>query len=485
MSGTRYFNFREGDRSEYLATYFFSAIGLVTPVPRQEDIGFDLVCSIADQEVGRLTFNEQFIVSVKSLGTPDIVLEPAKSEDGSLPHIHWLFLQELPLLLAVVDKKSQDIRVYSTLPIWFIYFENHDCGALTLKPRLDTTHLNDVGRPTKGLELEELPGRFHYTVDLGHPILHANVSDLTDRQAVIRIKNRLRGAVHFGRLSILQIKLGVPYFYWFAKTHPDETPPTPAFYAQEFPAVQEAQDAVFGMIAPTLISLSMLFKTTGDQEKLNAALQLLALVPANRIPEPVHERLPELKFFQRVPDGSKLPESGDSFAGASLAIMGAICDLDDRSQEIPLLEAFAIQFPRLNLQLFRPSKLSGTSHKSAFDWRGLIDASIEPSNFAQYVWQSYQLLRESARTSPPPTLVISIAQQSGVAPKHREFHLGHDYNDPTSFIPEFAAAISELRAITRYSPEQRLDDSGWVEVGGPDWEELKKSPRIHKIPSSI
>lgn len=39
-TGTRFHNFREGDRSEYLAVYLLSRLGLVTQVPRQEDIGF-------------------------------------------------------------------------------------------------------------------------------------------------------------------------------------------------------------------------------------------------------------------------------------------------------------------------------------------------------------------------------------------------------------------------------------------------------------
>jgi hypothetical protein len=44
MSGVRLYNRLQGDRSEYLAVYILSALGLVTQAPRQEDIGFDLVC---------------------------------------------------------------------------------------------------------------------------------------------------------------------------------------------------------------------------------------------------------------------------------------------------------------------------------------------------------------------------------------------------------------------------------------------------------
>lgn len=291
---TRYFNFREGDRSEYLATYFFSAVGLVTPVPRQEDIGFDLVCSIADQETGRLTFNYQYLLSVKSLSTPNIDLKPAKSEDGSLPHIAWLFRQELPLLLAVVDKEGQEVRVYSTLPIWFLYFENRDCGSVSLVPRTTDEQWGDVGRLVKGDELDNLKGSFHYTVDLGHPIVRATIADLANVEKLRSIKKSMRAAVNYGRISALQVQLGVPYFYWFAKTQPDGSLPTPAFYAQEVPDVKEAQDYVYSRIAPTLISLAMLYKTKKDAVNLEAVAKLLAAVPHGVIPDVVRAHISEI-----------------------------------------------------------------------------------------------------------------------------------------------------------------------------------------------
>jgi hypothetical protein len=297
MSGTRYFNFREGDRSEYLATYFFSAIGLVTPVPRQEDIGFDLVCSIADQETGRLTFNHQFLLSIKSLSTPGIELLPAESEDGSLPHLSWLFRQELPLLLAVVEKETQEIQVFSTLPKWFVYFENPDCGAVTLAPRVAKGQFGDVGRPVKGEEIKGLAGKYHYTVDLGYPILRANVSELKSRSRVKEIKERMRLAVYFGRLTAIHVQLGVPYFYWFARTHIDGSEPTAAFFANQVPDVQEAQDFIYGRIAPTLISMAMLYKAKKEADKLQAVIKLLRAVPKESIPDVIRANLPELNGF--------------------------------------------------------------------------------------------------------------------------------------------------------------------------------------------
>jgi len=80
MSGVRLHNPRQGDRSEYLAVYMLSALGLVTQVPRQEDIGIDLICNLAEQESGIVGFRHHFAVSVKSASTPRAVFVPADSK---------------------------------------------------------------------------------------------------------------------------------------------------------------------------------------------------------------------------------------------------------------------------------------------------------------------------------------------------------------------------------------------------------------------
>ena len=59
---SRYYNWREGDRSELLADFLLSGIGLSTPVRRQDDVGFDFYCTIGDQEKGILTFGFPFII---------------------------------------------------------------------------------------------------------------------------------------------------------------------------------------------------------------------------------------------------------------------------------------------------------------------------------------------------------------------------------------------------------------------------------------
>ena len=41
-------------------------------------------------------------------------------------------------MLAVVDKKKQELALYSTLPVWFLYHQHlNECGVIALVPRTD------------------------------------------------------------------------------------------------------------------------------------------------------------------------------------------------------------------------------------------------------------------------------------------------------------------------------------------------------------
>jgi len=294
MSGSRLFNFRQGDRSEYLAQYLLSGLGLVSPIPRQEDIGFDFVCSVADQEKGSLTFNHQYLISVKSLSSPTIELEPPKDWDDSLPHIGWLFLLELPLILGVVDKAQSSIALYSTLPVWFIYYENPDCGSITLIPRVNSDDARNVDRPKRGTPITQKPDTFHYDVDVGHPITILREADLHDGKRIKEIKDRLRLALRFARLTILHTRIGVRHFYWFAETSADGSRFNPAFYYDDLPNDPEIQNRVFKEIAPTLVSLAMLYKSQKNSDLLLATGKLLNQAPASTIPDLIKKHLKEV-----------------------------------------------------------------------------------------------------------------------------------------------------------------------------------------------
>lgn len=307
-TGTRFHNFREGDRSEYLAVYLLSRLGLVTQVPRQEDIGFDLICSLAEQENGILSFRNHYAVSVKSLSTPNTTLAPPESKEGDTSyceHFNWLFHLELPLMLAVVDKANQEVALYSTLPAWFLFHGRlAECGIVELVPRTDTKapnpgvdHPKDCGADAKA------GGRIRFEVDLGFPITVLNIKNLEDSDLLKRKKDSLRRAIEFGVQSARFAQMGTPYFWWFnvtipggyiaGATNPDGFNGGVAWFVGACRDGQQLQRMMEGL-APSLISAALLFRKSNRPELLNSLRDSMRLLPPWSVPPEVQKELPEI-----------------------------------------------------------------------------------------------------------------------------------------------------------------------------------------------
>jgi hypothetical protein len=281
MSG-RLFTYRQGDRSEYLALYLLSS--LVTQVPRQEDVGFDLVCSIADQETGFLTFKHQYLVSIKSAGrNASIKMSPAKKWDGGYPaHIHWMFELDLPLLLAVVDRDRSLLYLYSTLPAWFLRYsrEYQHCGKLSLVPRVRSRN-PDVIRvaPARLEQIKGHPDKFHYSVDLGHPMFAISVEDVSDRERLRTLKQRLRLALRLADATMRYAKAGAPYFYWrLLEIYP-------CFFLYRHASGSRNSRWGHARHCTHLSTLAMYYKTTNQPEILHAIVNVLKLAPLEAIPK--------------------------------------------------------------------------------------------------------------------------------------------------------------------------------------------------------
>lgn len=297
MSGVRSYSYREGDRNEYLAQFLLSGLGLCTPIPNQEDIGFDFSCTLADQEKGILSFGYPYLVSVKSASDATVSCMPTEAciKGNSQRHIDWLFRQNLPMFLAAVDRDKVALKIYSMIPLWFIYYEGGTaCGSLKMIPRTDPNEVHDVGRPIKGDEVTGWSGKFHFELDLGHPIAEIGIDTLKDKNALKKAKGRLRMAIHFAELNLLHSKLGIPHFYWFAKTPTDGSDFAPAFYYHPVPPNAEARKQIMKELSPSLISFALHYQQSGDLEHLHAVRTLLSDVPKGQFPEVIRKQLPEL-----------------------------------------------------------------------------------------------------------------------------------------------------------------------------------------------
>jgi hypothetical protein len=308
MSGLRLHNRRQGDRSEYLAAYMLSALGLVTQVPRQEDIGFDLICNLAEQESGILSFRHHYAVSVKSASTPRAEFVPPESKEKDPKyndHFSWLFHLELPLMLAVVDKAKQELALYSTLPAWFLFHERLDeCGVIELVPRINDGSANPgVDRPKDCGDEPKAGGRKRFEVDLGFPITVFTVKELQDKELMEAKKHSLRRAIELGAQSARFAQMGTPYFWWFnvtipggyiaGKTNPDGYNGGMAWFVGACRDAHQLERMMTGL-APGFMSAAFLFKEAKQPELLKSLREAMRLLPGGSVPPEVQKALPEI-----------------------------------------------------------------------------------------------------------------------------------------------------------------------------------------------
>ncbi len=294
MSGLRLYNFREGDRSEYLANYLLSGLGLITPVPRQEDIGFDFYCQLADQESGPLTFGYPFIVQVKSSGTDKIVYGNPDSLKWKTENINWIFRLELPLLLGIVNKKNMSISFYNTSLLHFIFFKYKEPSLLELIPRAKISN-NVVDEPS----IEKIPdwpedkGDGHkYSLDLGNPILTLDNEDLHDEVILNKKKKILRKFLMVEQTNLMNRRLNILHFQWTREIIPNEH----ILYAWIFLTGnnQKIIDDLLLNLGPSLVSLAMNLRRNGKTSEALSLKPILKQIPEHLRPPTLVEANPDL-----------------------------------------------------------------------------------------------------------------------------------------------------------------------------------------------
>lgn len=214
MSGL-YYNFFQRNRSELLADYLLSSIGIATPVRRQFDHGIDFYCNlIKDNDSGFLTFGYPFAIQIKSASTSEIIYGKNKKK-WRPENISWLFQNELPFFIGVVDKKYSSIEIYDTTGIWQLYLKDEkNFSQVILKPGKRGKH-----EWRGNVDKIELPnwdttkGDSHkHIIDLGNPIINITLEDLNEKQVLQNKKGILSRVIKIEQENIIRRNLGIKCF---------------------------------------------------------------------------------------------------------------------------------------------------------------------------------------------------------------------------------------------------------------------------------
>lgn len=209
MVGCTSANFHEAGRSEYLAHYVFSSFGTAVPVPRQEDTGLDLYCTLTERIGQRIWPRAYYAVQVKSTPGPWAFEGPES--------VRWVVKHPLPLFLCVVDKKTATLSIYHTSPRFFVWSVPPLPDRLLMMPG---TRGNGYGTAWEkaGFGLDD-PDAF----PLSAPIAEFTVTEILDDDFKAKIQTILNLWATVDAENIYRIQAGIRQFTTLEKYVTNET----------------------------------------------------------------------------------------------------------------------------------------------------------------------------------------------------------------------------------------------------------------------
>jgi hypothetical protein len=125
MSAFRGKNLRSGDLAEQLGVLLLQNVALVAPIPRTEDVGIDVVATLIRNFDGyKYIAEDSFFVQLKAASVTEIVFKDEQ--------VNWLIELQLPFFIALVDRKTSTISLYSTHHISDVLVTNPNRSKIVL-----------------------------------------------------------------------------------------------------------------------------------------------------------------------------------------------------------------------------------------------------------------------------------------------------------------------------------------------------------------
>lgn len=288
MPGNLWAPFREGARTEYLSQYVLATLGVAVPVPRQEDIGADFHCTLAEPDGNRLTFRGSFLVQVKSLSEKDRLVYGGTDKAGrwKKEEVDWLFGQDLPFFIALVDKKTLTLDLFSTSNKWQSIYNSGRPGAVCLQPGIPSGKSDLVGFPNPEPQTAWPQGIGDgnlWRVPLGPSLVSINIDDLEDKEKLKVFRKILQWAIELELNNIRYTRLNVHFNRWPLKIKTNQWEEN---VAKEY-GVGVAAARLKGMnvveqlkaMAPIACTLALNYKLQNDKAGFMAMKALVKLLP--------------------------------------------------------------------------------------------------------------------------------------------------------------------------------------------------------------
>jgi hypothetical protein len=227
MSGRRSHAFHEGDRSEYLLTFFLSSIATVTPIPRQEDYGLDFICALTHKEGPSLYVEKEFALQAKSISEQYVAYGGFNRKDEWKKwEVEWLFQQTHPLFIASIDRNKWKVKLFSTARMWFVRYLSGPPFEIRFllkelpKPETAERFQNNLVEKSSS----EMGDRKCWTIPLGKPIVEIEVQQLEDPYFRKEIRGCIDKWIDLERKNIYNRQLGIPISVEFEHWDTNKTP---------------------------------------------------------------------------------------------------------------------------------------------------------------------------------------------------------------------------------------------------------------------
>ena len=200
-------NFRGGAQSEILARAFFAMIGIAVPVPREDDYGVDLLCTLLSEREGQLAWPiAPYSVQVKSDLEPWVF--PSRRS------VEWVVGYRAPLLLCVVSKAAGTISIYQTLARFAAAVAPELPEKLSLRPeRRGDEFFGPYGYDDQASEYL-----------LGPPIVKVSVAELMDPDIIQQVRAVLQAWLELDYGNVIKYQIGLRRVELVMKYRTNEVP---------------------------------------------------------------------------------------------------------------------------------------------------------------------------------------------------------------------------------------------------------------------